>query len=218
MRPFTFINIAASADGKISNQRKDQIKISGEEDAQRVDGLRASSDGIMVGIGTVLSDNPRLTVKTEELREERAVNSKSPNPTRIVVDSKCRVPPDFEVLNDEARTIVAVSERAEKKRIEEISHKADVMITGKERVDLSGLAARLFEMGVGKLMVEGGGKLNHGLLSQRLVDEVIIYYGNTIIGDGPTPVDGKSFDPPLQLELKGLERVGEGVVVKWRCL
>ncbi|MFO7966831.1 MAG: 2,5-diamino-6-(ribosylamino)-4(3H)-pyrimidinone 5'-phosphate reductase [Archaeoglobaceae archaeon] len=218
MRPYIFINIASSADGKISDQNRAQIKISCEEDAGRVDRLRASSDGIMVGIGTVLSDNPRLTVKSEKLREERVSQGRPPNPTRIIVDSKCRVPLDSQVLDYGNSTIVAVSERAEKKRIEEISHKADVVITGKERVDLSGLAARLFERGIGKLMVEGGGKLNHGLLSERLVDEVIIYYGNIIIGDGPTPVDGKSFYTPLQLELKEMKRVGEGLVVKWRCL
>lgn len=218
MRPFTFINIAASADGKISNQNRVQIKISCEEDARRVDRLRASSDGIMVGIGTVLSDNPLLTVKNEKLRQERTYQGKPSNPVRIVVDSTCRIPPDSQVLHNDARTIVAVSERAEKKRIEDISQRAEVVITGKEKVDLSALAVRLFELGIGKLMVEGGGTLNHGLLSKGLVDEIMIYYGRVIIGDGPSPVDGKSFNPPLKLELKGVERVGEGVVAKWRCL
>lgn len=218
MRPFTFINIAASADGKISDQNRMQVKISCDEDATRVDRLRSSSDGIMVGIGTVLSDNPRLTVKSAKFRQERASHGKSPNPVRIIVDSTCRVPPDSQVLDDNAPTIVAVSERAEKRRIEKISSIAEVLITGKERVDLSALAARLFEMGIGKLMVEGGGTLNHGLLWEGLVDEIIVYYGSVIIGDGPTPVDGKSFTPPLELELKEVEKVGEGIVVKWRCL
>lgn len=218
MRPYTFINIAASADGKISDQKRKQVKISCEEDAQRVDRLRASSDAIMVGIGTVLSDDPRLTVKNEELRNERVAAGRPPNPIRVVVDSGCRVPQTSQVLKNDAQTIVAVSERAEKNKIEEISHMAEVVVTGKERVNLSGLAARLFEFGIGKLMVEGGGVLNHGLLSEGLVDEIMIYYGNEIIGDGPSPVDGRSFDPPIQLELKDIERVGEGVIVKWRCL
>lgn len=216
MRPFTFINIASSADGKISDQNRAQIKISCEEDAQRVDRLRASSDGIMVGIGTVLSDDPRLTVKSEELRRERVSNGKLPNPVRIIVDSTCRVPPDSQVLNDDASTILAVSERAEKRKIEEISQMADVIITGKERANLSALAARLFELGIGKLMVEGGGTLNHGMLSEDLVDEIMIYYGNVIIGDGPSPVDGNSFDPPLKLELREMEKIGEGILVRWR--
>lgn len=218
MRPFTFINIAASADGKISNQDRVQIKISCEEDAKRVDRLRASSDGIMAGIGTVLSDNPRLTIKSEELRNERASYGKPPNPTRIIVDSMCRIPTGSQVLGDDAHTIVAVSERAEKKNIEEVSQVAEVMVTGKERVNLSALASRLFEWGIAKLMVEGGGTLNHGMLSEGLVDEIIIYYGNAVIGDGPSPVDGESFNPFLKLELKDVERIGKGVVAKWRCL
>ncbi|MFP3945944.1 MAG: 2,5-diamino-6-(ribosylamino)-4(3H)-pyrimidinone 5'-phosphate reductase [Archaeoglobaceae archaeon] len=218
MRPFTFINVAASADGKISDQKKRQIKISCEEDAERVDRLRASSDAIMVGIGTVLSDNPRLTVKNESLRSQRVADGKPSNPIRVVVDSRCRVPQTSHVLNDDARTILAVSEKAEKTRVEEISEMAEVIITGKERVNLSALSTRLFEIGIGKLMVEGGGTLNHSMLSEGLVDEIIVYYGNMIIGSGPSPVEGNSFDPPLRLELSEMEKIGNGVFVRWRCV
>ena len=68
-RPFVFINMAMSADGKVSSVRREQLRISGMEDFDRVDSLRADSDAIMVGIGTVLADNPSLTVKSE--KEER---------------------------------------------------------------------------------------------------------------------------------------------------
>ncbi len=70
-RPFTFINSAMSADGKISTKRRKQVKISGKTDFDRVDELRATSDAVMVGIGTVLADDPSLTVKSPERRQRR---------------------------------------------------------------------------------------------------------------------------------------------------
>jgi len=97
-RPFVFINAAMSADGKISAVKRTQTRISGTEDFERVDALRAGSDAIMVGIGTVLADNPSLKVKSEERREERKRAGKDENPWRIVVDSTARTPVDAERL------------------------------------------------------------------------------------------------------------------------
>ncbi|MDD3934298.1 MAG: dihydrofolate reductase family protein, partial [Methanoculleus sp.] len=71
MRPFVFVNVAMSADGKISTRERRQVRISGSGDFSRVDRIKAESDAIMVGIGTVLADNPSLTVKSPELRAER---------------------------------------------------------------------------------------------------------------------------------------------------
>ena len=70
-RPFVFINAAMSADGKIATTLRKQTRISGSLDFDRMDELRASSDAVMVGIGTVLSDNPSLTVKSKQRREKR---------------------------------------------------------------------------------------------------------------------------------------------------
>ena len=92
MRPFIFINIAASLDGKISDENRKQLRISCKKDLERVDELRAESDAIMVGIGTILADDPSLTVKNSELRKLRVKKGRDENPTRIVVDSKCRIP------------------------------------------------------------------------------------------------------------------------------
>ena len=98
MRPYVFINAAMSADGKISAYTRKQIPISGEQDFQRVDRLKYGVDAIMVGIGTVLSDAPSLTVKSEELRRERRDRGKDENPIRIVADSLARTPVDADIL------------------------------------------------------------------------------------------------------------------------
>ncbi len=218
MKPFVFINIAASVDGKISDESRRQLKISCEEDFKRVDRLRAESDAIMVGIGTVLADDPRLTVKSEELRRWRTDQGKPENPIRVVVDSRCRIPLNAKVLNEEARTIVAVSKLADRSKVEELRHKAEVVIFGESKVDLKALMGYLYEIGVRKVMVEGGATLNYGLLEEGLVDEIYVYYGSMIIGGAkaPTIVDGLSFNPPIELELISVEKLGRGVLTKWK--
>ncbi len=99
MRPFVFINIAMSADGKISTRERRQVRISGNEDFSRVDQIKAESDAIMVGIGTVIADNPSLTVKSSELRAGRRAAGKDENPIRVVVDSAARTPLDADILH-----------------------------------------------------------------------------------------------------------------------
>ncbi|HIP57812.1 MAG TPA: 2,5-diamino-6-(ribosylamino)-4(3H)-pyrimidinone 5'-phosphate reductase [Archaeoglobus profundus] len=217
-KPFVFINIAASVDGKISNEQRRQIRISSNEDLRRVDRLRAESDAIMVGIGTVLSDDPKLTVKSEELRLERIKRCLSENPIRVIVDSKCRIPLNAKVLNDEAKTIVAVSRQANKNKVKVLMERGvEVVEFGEKLVDLRELMNYLYNIGVRKVMVEGGATLNYSLLKEKLVDEIYVYYGNIIIGgqNSPTIVDGQSFNPPINLELISVERLGNGVLTKW---
>ncbi len=220
MKPFVFINIAASADGKISNESRVQVRISCKEDLERVDELRAKSDAIMVGIGTVLSDDPKLTVKSSKLREERIKRGLSENPIRVIVDSKCRIPINAKVLSEESETIVAVSKLADPKRIEAVKRKAKVVVFGENKVNLRELMEYLHNQGVKKVMVEGGATLNYGLLKEKLVDEIYIYYGNIIIGGSkaPTVVDGKSFDVPIKLQLISFEKIGTGILTKWKVI
>jgi 2,5-diamino-6-(ribosylamino)-4(3H)-pyrimidinone 5'-phosphate reductase len=87
MRPHVIVNVAMSADGKISTKERRQVRISGSQDFTRVDRLKAGCDAIMIGIGTVLADDPSLTVKSEECREYRRKHGWEDNPVRIVVDS-----------------------------------------------------------------------------------------------------------------------------------
>ncbi len=218
MRPFVFINIASSLDGKISNERREQIRLSSKEDYQVVDRLRAESDAIMVGIGTVLSDNPKLTVKSELLRKMRVKKGLKPNPLRIVVDSKCRIPVNSEILSKDADTLVAVSENARKDRVEEVRKRAEVFSAGNDRVDLGALMRYLHHTGIRKVMVEGGGELNYSLIRENLVDEIRVFYSGWIVGgkDSPTVIDGTSFDVPLRAELKSFEVLGNGIAVVWR--
>ncbi len=220
MKPFVFINVASSVDGKISDESRRQLRISCDEDLKRVDRLRAESDAIMVGIGTVLADDPHLTVKSEELRRMRVKKGLPENPIRVVVDSRCRIPMNAKILSDEAETVVAVARVADGERVERIKRKAKVVVCGESKVDLTALMEHLYEMGVKRVMVEGGATLNYGLIKEGLVDEIYVYYGNMIIGgsNAPTIVDGSSFTPPIELELISVERLGNGIFTKWRVV
>lgn len=223
MRPYTFINAAMSADGKISTIKRKQVRISGVNDFDRVDRLRTNADAVMVGIGTILADDPSLTVKSRDLRRNRKERNGCENPVRIVVDSMARTPLDADIFKKgDSEKIIAVSETAPVDRIEKLRKKARIIITGRDRVDLVELMSVLSELGINTLMVEGGATLNWSLISQGLVDEVFTYIGALFLGgwNAPTLVDGAGFvdnTDASRLKLVSMEQMDNGVLIRW-CL
>jgi len=221
MRPHVIINTAMSADGKLSTRERRQVKISGALDFSRVDQLKAGCDAIMVGIGTVLADDPSLTVKSEENRNNRISQGADLHPVRIVVDSHARTPPDAKILHKEpGQRIIAVSQAADAKKVASLKKLATVIITGDETVDLKALMDELGRMGIKRLMVEGGGTLIAGLISAGLVDEIYTFIGNIIIGgkDAPTLADGPGFvneSDFCRLSLVDVAPMEEGILVHW---
>lgn len=222
-RPFIFINSAMSADGKISTKERKQVRISGKIDFDRMDSLRASSDAIMVGIGTILADNPSLTVKSQDRKLERRQAGLEENPVRIVVDSKARTPLDADIfVKGEGTRIIVVSKSAPAGRVEKLRDKATIVCAGDSEVDLAAAMKKLKAMGINRLMVEGGATLNWGMLSAGLVNEIYIFVGNLIIGGktSPTFADGEGFleTDILKLELIDATRMEEGVLLRWKVL
>ena len=223
MRPYVFINAAMSADGKISAYTRKQVSISGDHDLRRVDQLKCGADAVMVGIGTVLSDDPSLTVKREEFRKKRLNSGKDENPVRIVADSLAKTPVDADILRKgNGRRIILVSESAPSGRVDGLrAAGAEIITAGENQVDLTAALEQLYDMGVRRLMVEGGGTLNWGLIAHRLVDEIYVYIGNLILGgcSSPTLADGTGFpdcENACVLELVSLEPMDAGFVVQWR--
>ena len=224
MRPFVFVNLAMSADGKISTRERRQVKISGKSDFDRVDVIKAGADAIMVGVGTVLADNPSLTVKSPERRAKRRENGRDEHPLRIVIDSNARTPIDADILHKgEGPRVIAVSEKAPREKIEELNQFADIFVGGEDKVDIAGLLEALYENGVRQVMVEGGGTLIAALFKENLVDEIYTCIGNIIIGgaEAPTPADGIGFikeeDFP-RLKLIDMDRIDDGVLLRWKVL
>jgi 2,5-diamino-6-(ribosylamino)-4(3H)-pyrimidinone 5'-phosphate reductase len=222
MRPVVHVNVAMSADGKLSTRERRQVRISGPADFTRVDRIKAESDAVMVGIGTVLADDPSLTVKSPDLRAMRVARGVPEHPVRIVVDSRARTPPDASILHKgTGERIIACSERADPEKKAVLGRFATVLTAGRDRVDLPLLLSLLHERGIMKLMVEGGGSLIAGLFSAGLVDELTCFVGNMIIGgrDAPTLADGPGFIEEgnfVRLSLSGMERMDEGALLTWR--
>ena len=219
-RPFIFINAAMSADGKIATIERKQTRISGSIDFDRLDELRATSDAIMVGIGTVLCDNPSLTVKSAQRREKRRSQGLDETPARIVVDSMARTPLDADIFKKgSGKKIIAITESAPRKKVQELSKKAEIIVSGEETVNPEKLLAELKLRGINHLMVEGGATLNWGLISKGLVDDIYTFIGNIIIGgrSAPTFVDGDGFvNEFCRLSLISCEKVEEGVLLRWK--
>lgn len=222
-KPFIFINSAMSADGKISTWQRKQVRISGATDFDRVDQLRATSDAVMVGIGTVLADDPSLTVKSAQRKAERKAKGLKENPIRVVIDSQARTPIDADIFKKgEGQRIVVISSSAPYERVEALMTKARVIISGESKVDLPDAMEQLHSLGIRRLMIEGGATINWAMLSSGLVDEIYTFVGNIIIGGkaSPTLVDGEGFadTSTLPLELISAENIEAGVLLKWKVL
>jgi 2,5-diamino-6-(ribosylamino)-4(3H)-pyrimidinone 5'-phosphate reductase len=221
MRPSVVVNVAMSADGKLSTRERRQVKISGAEDFARVDRLKAGCDAVMVGIGTVIADDPSLTVKNPDLKSQRQQEGKAEHPVRVVIDSRARISPDASVLNKgDGLRIVAISGRADPARVDVLRAKATVIVAGDDEVDLAQVLDELGAMGIRRLMVEGGGTLIAGLVRARLVDEIYTYIGSIVIGgkDAPTLADGPGWIKEAEfarLVLADVTRMDDGILLHW---
>ena len=188
-RPFVFINVAMTVDGKIDTFERRGAAISSKRDKERVDRLRAGSDAVMVGGNTLLNENPRLTVKSAELRAERVARGLSPNPVKVGIVSNADIQPDSAFLTaGPSRLVIFTTQKTSKNKIDFLRERdVEVYIHNSDRVDLKKSLHTLSEIGIQRLMVEGGATLNFELLRLGLVDEVTAYVAPVIFGGGSAP-------------------------------
>jgi len=205
-KPYILLNSAMSLDGRIGciNER---IRFSNQLDKERVHKLRTEVDAVMIGVNTVLVDDPHLTVKYAEGK----------NPVRIVVDSSARTPPGARILNEKAKTIIAVSDAAGKNNIEILRKYAEVVIVENDRnnrINLKKLLAILYEKGIKKILLEGGGTLNRSMLEEGLVDEIFIAVAPVIVGGGVNLVEGNLVEK-INLKFKDLLMLEDRIVLHY---
>lgn len=202
------MNCAASVDGRIAFAGGARARLSSPEDLRRVQRLRSEVDGILVGVGTVVHDDPSLRVHWELLGRPSGAE-----PMRIVVDGSGRTPERARVLDGTVPTVIGTTDRNHRTFPDHVR----TIVAGTARVDLPLLFARLGELGVRRLLVEGGSEILASVIRERLFDRLTVYYAPVVIGDGTAPAlvarpSAASFDDAPALELEGLERSGEGYV------
>jgi len=205
-RPYVHINVAMTADGKIDTIQRKGSAISSERDKERVDRLRAEADAVMVGGKTLLDEDPKLTVKSEALRAERIASGLPPNPIKVGIVTEANIKPESEFLNTGPANIVIFTTRWTSKHHVSLlkSRGVDVYVDDSEKVNLPKALETLKELGVQRLMVEGGATLNFELLRLGLVDEVTAYVAPMIFGgaNAPTMAEGTGLERSEAILLK----------------
>jgi diaminohydroxyphosphoribosylaminopyrimidine deaminase/5-amino-6-(5-phosphoribosylamino)uracil reductase len=212
-KPFVILKNAMTLDGKVATKTGDSKWISGTESRQLVHQLRDKVDGILVGIGTVLADNPRLTTRLPQGGQD---------PTRIVLDSRLRISLNADIINQEsdAKTIIATlkSSSQEKKKML-IEKGVEIIEAGAgNNIDLNLLLDSLAEREITSLLVEGGSQVSSSFLEEGLVDKLYYFIAPKIIGgsDAISVVCGEGvcqISEGIKVVNKEVTLVGEDILV-----
>lgn len=211
-RPFVTVKTAMTLDGKVATYAGSSRWITGEEARLEVHRMRHEHDAILVGVNTVLTDDPKLTTRL-------ALGGK--NPIRVIVDTTLRIQPDAKVLTDgEAPTWIFTTERADRvkwKQLEEMGIR--VFSTGDDvKVNIDQLLSLLGEQQISSLLVEGGSQINSAFLHARAIDKIVSYVAPKLIaGQGaPTPFGGlgiEEMDDAISLADLSFEQIGNDIKI-----
>lgn len=203
MRPFVHVNCAMSADGKIAGADRTQVTISSEEDKARAKNLRRRYDAILVGVGTVVADDPHLTLKDLDY---------DTNPIRVVLDPHGRTPDEAQVLDERAPTVMVTLEGCDR-----VWDCEETIRAGTDSIDLGRMLSELYGFGIENVLVEGGGETISSFFRAGLVDRYTVFVGGLVIGGrtAPTPCDGDGWvaDGGIGLRLVSSETLGNGVLL-----
>jgi diaminohydroxyphosphoribosylaminopyrimidine deaminase/5-amino-6-(5-phosphoribosylamino)uracil reductase len=209
--PFVILKVASTLDGKIATARGDSKWITGEVSRRFVHRLRDQVDGVLVGIGTILKDDPMLTARIE----------RGHDPYRIVLDSHLRIPEKARVLEGcPSRVIIATTEEGPNEKMKRLLRKGVqilVMDSKEGRVDLKACIRRLGDAGIMSLLVEGGSRINGSFLDERAIDKFYFFCSSKWIGDQKAPsIFGghgvKDLEETVKLRDVHVRRMGEDFV------
>ena len=208
MKPYIILNCAASVDGKIALPNRQKLRLSNEEDFTRVHSLRSECDAIIVGIDTIIQDDPSLTVNQKY--------SSGENPLRIILDTNYRTPENSQILDNKSKTLIAIGEKTPDKKLENV----EIIRCGNEEINLEKLMNKLVERGIEKVMVEGGETVLWSFLEKELFDELNVFVSSVIIGGKGTPTvaGGKGYideQSTLKLNLENIDRIGDGILLQY---
>lgn len=194
--PFVTLKTASTLDGKIATKTGDSKWISNDMAREQVHTLRHRHQGIMVGVETVIKDNPHLTTR---------LSVDGLNPMRIIVDSKLRIPLESNVVRDGlAQTIILTTEQMDVHKAEQLKQAGVNVIVCGEGLHVNLLLAmeKLGGQQIGSILLEGGGTLNGAMLEGKLVDRIVLYLAPKIVGD---------HNAPSSFSFEGSERMADAI-------
>lgn len=208
-RPFVYINMAMSVDGKITSAAREYPRMTSSQDRTNMDRLRADADAILIGAGTVRSDSPNLHVRAPSMQAYRRSAGRAEGLLKVLVTASLDLDPASRSLEDPDRggLIIATVEDAPEEKLARFASPVEIWKIGRGRVDLPRLLSRLKARGVERLLGEGGGELNWGLVRNGLVDEIYVTVVPTLLGgrDAPTLLEGDGFSIGRRVRLRLIE-------------
>ncbi|MBN1290674.1 MAG: bifunctional diaminohydroxyphosphoribosylaminopyrimidine deaminase/5-amino-6-(5-phosphoribosylamino)uracil reductase RibD [Candidatus Latescibacteria bacterium] len=206
--PYVTLKLAVTLDGKIADAHGHSAWITGTETRRRVHQWRAWADAVLVGVGTVLVDNPRLTVRDAE----------GTDPLRIVVDSTLKTPPDAKIFSDN-NVLIATTELSDESRRNEFEKRGIeicMVDTQDGRVSLPHLLSILGKKSISNLLCEGGAVLATALIKKKLADKVIVTISPKIIGNGINAINDigiKNINNAIELKEVEIEHIEHDVII-----
>jgi len=217
-RPYTLLSCSVSIDGYIGNAAS-RLLLSNEADFDRVDAVRASCDAILVGAETVRTDNPRLIVRSQARREERAARDLPESPMKVTVTRRAELDAraDFFNVGDTEKVVYCASPRAADAR-DRLGRVATVVDAG-DNIEMRRLSTDLAARGVDRLMVEGGGTVHTQFLTDDIVDELQLTVAPVFVGDSDATRfvrDGLfPWNPARRAELVDVRKLGDVVLLRY---
>ena len=185
-RPYVLLSCCLSLDGYLDRAGEGRLVLSNAADLERVDQVRADSDAILVGAGTVRADDPRLVVRDPLRRERRVARGLTPTPLKVAVTASGRLDPRARMFHTAGETLVACASPAARGLRQRLDGLATV-VDGGRAVTMDGVLRTLAEHGVRRLMVEGGGSVLTQFLTAHLVDELQVVVAPLFVGDSRAP-------------------------------
>ena len=219
-RPYTLLSCGMSIDGYVDTAADERLLLSNDADFDRVDGVRAGCDAILVGAATVRQDNPRLLVRSPDRQAERVVRGLRPTPLKVTVTGSCDLDPDarFFTLGDVEKLVYCATPSLD--RAAGKLGKVATVIDGGDPVDLHRVTADLHRRGVRRLMVEGGGSMHTQFLTESLVDELQLVVAPFFVGDSRAPrfvSDGTfPWGPGRRADLAEVRQIGDVVLLRYK--
>lgn len=207
--PFVALKAAASLDGKISTSTGESKWITGEESRKDGHKLRKIYDGILVGINTVIADDPLLTC--------RILGGK--NPVRIILDSSLRISPQAKVLNLEdskEKTIIFTTKKANEEKVLLIQKKAIVIVLNSQVIDLNIVLSRLCSLNITSLLIEGGSQIHGSFIDNKIPDKYYLYYAPLLIGNKEAAgffagLGFSKLEDALELEIDSIKKIDKDI-------